>query len=63
MAENCKIFWERRIRNSNASNHKKESIIFLFAMNKEMAKKQKVKASTKGKQDKEISDMLHFLKH
>lgn len=27
-----------------------------------MAKKQKVKASTKGKQEKEISDMLHFLK-
>ncbi len=41
---------------------KKESIIFLFAMNKEMAKKKKVKASTKGKQEKEISDMLHFLK-
>lgn len=39
---------------------KKERIIFLFAMNKEMAKRKKVKASTK--QNKEVSDMLDVIK-
>ena len=60
METTCKIFWERRIRNSNVSNDKKERIIFLSAMNKEMAKRKKVKASTK--QNKEVSDMLDVIK-